>query len=312
MTFTEQLAHYSTQVEHALDALLPPATARPTRLHEAMRYAVLGGGKRLRPTLTLAAAELFNANAQAAALPSAVSIECLHCYSLVHDDLPCMDNDDLRRGRPTTHRAFDEATALLAGDALLTHAFALLAEHYGDRPTLAHALTRELARAAGSHRLIGGQMEDLLAEKKQGTENAVTAETLDFIHLNKTAAMIEAALVMGGLVGLAAQEARDARPTEARKINEPAALRTVGRHLGLGFQIVDDILDDTADTTTLGKTAGKDARADKTTYVSLYGIAAAQARAEEETQRALDALATLPGDTHFLSELTRSLTRRKK
>jgi len=317
MTFTEQLAHYSTQVEHALDALLPPATARPTRLHEAMRYAVLGGGKRLRPTLTLAAAELFQPTTSArpmkgSATPAAVAIECLHCYSLVHDDLPCMDNDDLRRGRPTTHRAFDEATALLAGDALLTHAFALLAEHYGDRPTLAHALTRELARAAGSRRLIGGQMEDLLAEKKQGTENAVTAETLDFIHLNKTAAMIEAALVMGGLVGLAAQEARDARPTEARKINEPAALRTVGRHLGLGFQIVDDILDATADTATLGKTAGKDARADKTTYVSLYGIDAAQARAEEETQRALDALATLPGDTRFLAALTRSLTRRKK
>jgi len=299
MTFPEQLAHYTAQVEDALDALLPPATARPTRLHEAMRYAVLGSGKRLRPTLTLAAAELFHPDAQTAAPPAGVSIECLHCYSLVHDDLPCMDNDDLRRGRPTAHRAFDEATALLAGDALLTHAFALLAEHYAENPTLAHALTRELARAAGSRRLIGGQMEDLLAEKKQGTADAVTAETLDFIHLNKTAAMIEAALVMGGLVG-GANEAQQ------------ETLRTVGRHLGLGFQIVDDILDATADTATLGKTAGKDARADKTTYVSLYGIDDAQARAEEETQRALDALATLPGDTRFLSDLTRSLTTRKK
>ncbi|KXU36749.1 polyprenyl synthetase [Cephaloticoccus capnophilus] len=318
MTFSEQLAHYTAQVEDALDALLPPATARPTRLHEAMRYAVLGGGKRLRPTLCLAAAELFEPTKlrrggddtapsetacapapPAAAFGAAVSIECLHCYSLVHDDLPCMDDDDLRRGRPTTHRAFDEATALLAGDALLTHAFALLAEHYADSPALAHALTRELAHAAGSRRLIGGQMEDLLAEKKQGTENAVTAETLDFIHLNKTAAMIEAALVMGGLVGGA-----DGPQCET--------LRTVGRHLGLGFQIVDDILDATADTATLGKTAGKDARAEKTTYVSLYGIDAAQARAEEETQRALAALATLPGDTRFLADLTRSLTDRKK
>jgi len=299
MTFPEQLSHYTAQVEDALDALLPPATARPTRLHEAMRYAVLGGGKRLRPILTLAAAELFRPDAQTAAPPAGVSIECLHCYSLVHDDLPCMDNDDLRRGRPTAHRAFDEATALLAGDALLTHAFALLAEHYGENPMLAHALTRELARAAGSRRLIGGQMEDLLAEKKQGTADAINAETLDFIHLNKTAAMIEAALVMGGLVG-GANEAQQ------------ETLRTVGRHLGLGFQIVDDILDATADTATLGKTAGKDARAAKTTYVSLYGIDDAQARAEKETRRALDALTTLPGDTRFLADLTRSLTTRKK
>jgi len=322
MTFTEQLTHYTAQIEQALDALLPPATDRPSRLHTAMRYAVLGGGKRLRPTLTLAAAELFQPTplkcgrsdrdqadepttsarpmkGSATPAAAAVAIECLHCYSLVHDDLPCMDDDDLRRGRPTTHRAYDEATALLAGDALLTHAFALLAEHYADNPALAHALTRELAHAAGSHRLIGGQMEDLLAEKKQGTADAISAETLDFIHLNKTAAIIEAALVMGGLVGGASEA-------------EQTCLREIGRHLGLGFQIVDDLLDATADTATLGKTAGKDARAAKTTYVSLYGIAAAQARAEEETHRTLAALATLPGDTHFLAELIRSLTTRKK
>jgi len=320
MTFTEQLAHYTAQIEHTLDALLPPASTRPSRLHEAMRYAVLGGGKRLRPILTLAAADLFRdstspntpatgderatrtmtmSQSATAALPASVAIECLHCYSLVHDDLPCMDDDDLRRGRPTTHRAYDEATALLAGDALLTHAFALLTEHYANTPALAHALTLELARAAGSCRLIGGQMEDLLAEKKQGTANAISAETLDFIHLNKTAAMIEAALVMGGLVGSANEAQQE-------------TLRTVGRHLGLGFQIVDDILDTTADTATLGKTAGKDARANKTTYTSLYGINAAQTRAEEETQHALTALASLPGDTRFLADLTRSLTTRKK
>jgi len=341
MTFAEQLAHYTAQVERALDTLLPPASTRPSRLHEAMRYAVLGGGKRLRPSLTLAAADLFlpselgrstpaldrtneattaatSALALAAcpikwtAIPAAVSIECLHCYSLVHDDLPCMDDDDLRRGRPTAHRAFDEATALLAGDALLTHAFALLAEHYAYAPVLANSLTRELARAAGSRHLIGGQMEDLLAEKKQGTADTINTETLDFIHLNKTAAMIEAALVMGGLVGLTSQNPNDTRPTQTRQLNELEALRRVGRHLGLGFQIVDDILDATADTATLGKTAGKDARADKATYVSLYGLAAAQARAEEETRRALDALAALPGDTRFLAALTRSLTTRKK
>jgi len=317
MTLPEQLAHYTAQIEHALATLLPPATARPARLHEAMRYAVLGGGKRLRPTLTLAAAELFQeeispstpaTSGQRAArkikgsatpTPAAVAIECLHCYSLVHDDLPCMDDDDLRRGRPTTHRAYDEATALLAGDALLTHAFALLAEHYAHNPALAHALTHELAHAAGSRRLIGGQMEDLLAEKKQGADNGISAKTLDFIHLNKTAAMIEAALVMGGLVGGASEA-------------DQACLRKVGRHLGLGFQIVDDILDATADTATLGKTAGKDARAAKTTYVSLYGIDDAQRLAAEQTRLALDVLATLPGDTDFLAQLIRSLTARKK
>src|SRR5439155_2557387 len=181
------------------------------------------GGKRLRPVLVLAGAELLGVTNDAA-LPAAVAIECVHTYSLIHDDLPCMNNDDLRRGRPTAHKAFDEATALLAGDALLTHAFALLAENYpGD---LARVLVRELGDAAGSRRLIGGQMEDLLAEKKADA----TADTVEFIHLNKTAAMIKASLVMGGLVGGGDE-------------NAVAALRRAGRHLGLAFQIIDDVLD---------------------------------------------------------------------
>src|SRR5688572_3665558 len=183
-------------VERGLSLYVPSAQTRPARLHTAMRYSLDAGGKRLRPVLVLAAAELFGA-ANEAALPAAVAIECVHTYSLIHDDLPCMDNDDLRRGRPTAHKAFDEATALLTGDALLTHAFALLTESYAATPALAHALVRELADAAGSRRLIGGQMEDLLAEKKSG----VTRATLEFIHLNKTAAMIEASFVMGGLIG---------------------------------------------------------------------------------------------------------------
>ncbi|KXU37865.1 polyprenyl synthetase [Cephaloticoccus primus] len=333
MSLAEPLARYTAQIEQGLDALLPTASTRPARLHEAMRYAVLGGGKRLRPILTLAAAELFdehthltggqrtarpiNWSAIPTALPAAVAIECLHTYSLVHDDLPCMDNDDLRRGRPTTHRAFDEATALLAGDALLTHAFALLQEHYAHSPALALALSAELASAAGSHRLIGGQMEDLLAEKNAA---ATTPETLDFIHLNKTAAMLEAALVMGGLIGIGpeppdwpaaqgrAQSAAAARP-HAQALD---ALRRAGRHLGLAFQIVDDILDATADTQTLGKTAGKDAHAGKLTYVKHYGLKTAQRLAEEQTEHALDALRKLPGDTRFLLALTHQLTTRKK
>ena len=204
-----------------------------------------------------------------------------------------MDNDDLRRGRPTTHKQFDEATALLAGDALLTYAFQLIGRHYAGQPALAAALTRELADAAGSERLIGGQMEDLLAEQKADA----TADELDFIHLNKTAAMITVSLVAGGLCGGADDAAL-------------ATLRTAGRHLGLAFQIVDDILDATADTATLGKTAGKDAKAGKTTYVSLHGLDASRRLAREQTGAALAALAAQPGDRSFLHALVASMAER--
>ncbi|MFI5356576.1 MAG: polyprenyl synthetase family protein [Opitutales bacterium] len=294
MDFAAELSRQVARIERGLATLLPPGNERPARLHGAMRYAIEGGGKRLRPVLLLAAAELLGASDDSA-LPAAVALECVHTYSLVHDDLPCMDNDDLRRGRATTHRAFDEATALLAGDALLTQAFVILTTAYAGQPALAHALCRELAAAAGSHRLIGGQMEDLLAEKKRDA----TAADLEFIHLNKTAAMIEASLVMGGLVGAAAEAPL-------------ATLRRAGRHLGLTFQIVDDILDATADTVTLGKTAGKDAKADKTTYVKLHGLEAARRIARDHTEQAVAALAELPGDPAFLIALTRGLATRGK
>ena len=195
---------------------------------------------------------------------------------------------------PTPHTQLDEPTALLAGDALLTHAFALLAEGYAGQPTLAHALIRELADAAGSRRLIGGQMEDLLAEKKSDA----TAEELEFIHLNKTAAMIEAALVMGGLLG-------GERPGPTL-----ALLRRAGRHLGLAFQIIDDILDATADTATLGKTAGKAAKADKTTFVKLHGLEASRRFAAELSTAARAALDTLPGDKSFLFALITAMAAR--
>jgi geranylgeranyl pyrophosphate synthase len=296
MEFAHQLKRRVTEVEKAIDRLLPPAATRPTRLHTAMRYSLEAGGKRLRPVLVLAGAELFaDGSPNADALPAAVAIECIHTYSLIHDDLPCMDNDDLRRGRPTAHKAFDEATALLAGDALLTHAFALLATAYAAQPKLAQSLTAELSDAAGSRRLIGGQMEDLLAEKK----NDATADELEFIHLNKTAAMIEAALVMGGLVG-AANEA------------QIAVLRRAGRGIGLAFQIVDDVLDATADSATLGKTAGKDAKADKTTYVKLHGIEASRRMAREHSLAAIAALRSLPGTTDFLVALVESMATRVK
>lgn len=294
MDLTAELQRYVARVERGLDLHVPRAETRPERLHRAMRYSLEAGGKRLRPVFTLAVADALGA-APDAALPAAVAIECIHTYSLIHDDLPCLDNDDLRRGRPTAHKAFDEATALLAGDALLTHAFALLTTAYAAQPALAHALVRELADAAGSRRLIGGQMEDVLAEKKADA----TADDLEFIHLNKTAAMIEASLVMGGLV---------AGATEAAI----SALRRTGRHLGLAFQIVDDILDATADTATLGKTAGKDAKADKTTYVKLHGLEASRRLAREHTAQALAALSELNGDHPFLRSLVEAMASRAK
>jgi geranylgeranyl pyrophosphate synthase len=289
MDFPAQFQAYRAQVEAGLDRYVPAATAVPGRLHEAMRYALLGGGKRLRPVLTLAAADLFGRRHDP--LPAAVAIECIHTYSLVHDDLPCMDNDDLRRGRPTTHRQFDEATALLAGDALLTLAFQLLGHHYPAVP--GHALNREVADAAGSERLIGGQMADLLAEKKADA----SAAELEYIHLNKTAAMIMVSLVAGGLCGGANDAQLD-------------TLRQAGRHLGLAFQIMDDVLDATADTATLGKTAGKDAKAGKTTYVKLHGIDASRRFAREQTDAALHALRDLPGERAFLIALSESLSGR--
>ncbi len=311
MDFPAELKRHVARVERGLDQFLPRADTRPARLHTAMRYSLEAGGKRLRPVLVLAAAELFTGDNRTKAtndsvqqseirnpkseipdaLAAAVAVECIHTYSLIHDDLPCMDNDNLRRGRPTSHKQFDEATALLAGDALLTHAFALLAENYP--APLAAALVRELATAAGSRRLIGGQMEDLLAEK----ESDATPEELEFIHLNKTAAMIEASLVMGGLVGGAGE-------------TDLATLRQAGRHLGLAFQIIDDILDATADTETLGKTAGKDAKAGKMTFVRLHGIQASWSIATKHSVDARAFFTNLSGNTAFLESLVEMLSSR--
>ena len=292
MDFSAELQRFVDRVDHGIAVHVPPAATPPPRLHTAMRYSLEAGGKRLRPVLVLATAELFGV-VDDTALPAAVAIECVHTYSLIHDDLPCMDNDDLRRGRPTAHKAFDEATALLAGDALLTHAFALLATAYRPKPALAHALVAELADAAGSRRLIGGQMADLLAEKNAHA----TAEDLEFIHLNKTAAMIEASFVLGGLVGGATD-------------GEIAQLRQTGRDLGLAFQIIDDVLDATADTATLGKTAGKDAKAGKATYVKLHGLEQSCGFAAERTRAAQAQLAGLGRDARFLDALIGSLASR--
>jgi geranylgeranyl diphosphate synthase type II len=288
MDFTVQLQAYRLRIEQALDQHLPEAGTKPARLHAAMRYSLEAGGKRLRPVLLMAAADLCGASGSEADA-AAVAIECVHTYSLIHDDLPCMDNDDLRRGRPTAHKQFDEATALLAGDALLTHAFWKLTA-YASQPSIVSGLLAELGRAAGSEQLIGGQMEDLLAEKKSD----VTVDDLRSIHLKKTAAMISASLAMGGIVA----QAQSA---------DIEFLRLTGKHLGLAFQILDDVLDATADTATLGKTAGKDARTDKTTYVKLHGLEASRQLALEQSEAALASLARLPGDKSFLIALINNM-----
>ena len=294
MDFAAELSRYVARVEAGLDRLVPPGDERPGRLHAAMRYSLQAGGKRLRPVLVLAAADCFPARA-ADPLAAAVAVECLHTYSLIHDDLPCMDNDDLRRGRATAHRAFDEATALLAGDALLTHAFALLATGYADQPLVGQRLLAVLTEAAGSRRLIGGQMEDLLAERKPNA----TRDELEFIHRNKTAAMIEAALVMGGLCGGASE-------------TQVGTLAKAGLNLGLAFQITDDVLDATADSATLGKTAGKDAKAGKTTFVSLHGLEASRRLAGEHTAAAISAFTQLPASAPFLGARAESMGGRSK
>jgi geranylgeranyl pyrophosphate synthase len=291
LDFKGKLLALQREVEAGLQRYLLPAETRPARLHTAMRYSLEAGGKRLRPILTLAAAELWGPRQRAVA--AAVAIEWVHTYSLIHDDLPAMDNDDLRRGRPTCHKQFDEATAILAGDALLTAAFGLLAHAYRGQPTLALELVRELSVVAGSTRLIGGQMEDIVAEKRLD----VAPEELEYIHRHKTGAMIQFALVAGGRCGGASDGELD-------------TLGNAGANLGMAFQIVDDILDATATSAALGKTAGKDARAGKATFVKLHGLDESRRRAREASEAAIGAFRQLPGDTSLLVHLAESMLER--
>lgn len=285
-----KLEAYRARVESGIDQLLPVAETRPAKLHAAMRYSMEVGGKRIRPALLFAASDLFASEADPTA--AAVAIECLHTYTLIHDDLPSIDDSDLRRGRPSCHAQFDEATAILAGDALLTCAFQLLAREYGDLPSLATRLITILADASGSKRLIGGQQEDVENEGKQ-----LDSDTLRYIHENKTAALLAAALKMGHAFS---------RPNKTQR----QYMQDAGYHLGLSFQIVDDILDATSDTITLGKPVGKDAAAAKSTYVALHGIEGAQAEAKRHTEAALTALESIGGKNQTLLELVRDLETR--
>ena len=268
--FKGYLAKAKATVEEALDQSLLPE--RPESLREAMRYSLLAGGKRLRPILCLAACELAGGDA-AQAMPTAVALEMIHTMSLIHDDLPAMDDDDLRRGRPTNHKVYGEAVAILAGDALLTRAFEMVAlRSQGVPPERLLNVVGELSLVAGAPGLVGGQVVDLESEGQD-----VDLETLEYIHLHKTGALLSACVITGAMIG----GADDALIK---------ALRTYARGIGLAFQIIDDILDITASSEVLGKTAGKDLVADKTTYPKLLGLEESRKRAADLVREAKEIL----------------------
>ena len=284
--FAAWMGNIQARTEAALDQRLPAATIAPTRLHEAMRYACLGGGKRVRPLLAHAAGQVFGA-APEALDTVACAVELIHAYSLVHDDLPCMDNDVLRRGKPTCHVEFDEATAMLAGDALQTLAFHVIAAPgvVGDASRQI-GMVQLLAQAAGSRGMAGGQAVDLDSVGKQ-----ISVEELEFMHMHKTGALIRAAVLLGAHCGGA---------TDA----DIGKLSHFANRLGLLFQVVDDVLDIEADTSTLGKTAGKDAAQDKPTYVSLLGIRRAKELSTEMRDEAHLSLADFGERAQLLHQLT--------
>lgn len=259
-------------VEAALKGSLPRATERPSTIHRAMRYSLLAGGKRLRPILTLAAAEACGLKDSKSALPAACAVELIHTYSLIHDDLPCMDNDDLRRGRPTSHKVFGEGIAVLAGDALLTRAFGLIAEMTPPKRYPLSQLLAETAEAAGSLQLIAGQVADLEAEGRKPVISDVR-----FIHERKTAAMVVLSLRLGAMTA-------GATPRQLKALTE------FGLALGLAFQIIDDILDVTQPSEQLGKSAGKDITAAKATYPAVIGLEASGKEAARLTKMAHTAL----------------------
>jgi farnesyl diphosphate synthase len=285
------------QTEAALERWLPAETLAPIKLHQAMRYVALGGGKRVRPMLAFAAGKAIGA-APAAVEAAACAVELIHVYSLTHDDLPCMDDDDLRRGKPTCHVQFDEATAMLVGDALQSLAFEVLASP-ATAPPSAHAaaqleMLQILAKASGSRGMCGGQAVDL-----DSTGKALELAELEFMHIHKTGALIQAAVLLGGLSGgPLSQENR-------------THLERYARCLGLAFQVMDDVLDAETDTATLGKTAGKDAAQGKATYLTLMSSKDARTYAEELMQEALDSIALFGSRGQRLAEIAHFVVARR-
>jgi geranylgeranyl diphosphate synthase type II len=290
-------------VNAALDRFLPPGETKPATIHAAMRYPVFAGGKRIRPALCLAAASACGGD-EADAMPLACAVECIHTYSLIHDDLPCMDDDDLRRGKPTTHVKFrtgtsvagrrrGEAIALLAGDALLTQAFEIAAQCQGWKRYTHRDIMLELAHAAGSLQLIAGQVADL-----EGEGQKTSVEQLRYIHERKTSALLCCSVRLGGM---------SANCTTAQL----KALTDFGYHVGLAFQVIDDILDVTQTSEKLGKTAGKDVKAQKTTYPSLIGLEDSRRIATELTGKAFAALRVFNGRATVLEALAEFLLNRE-
>ena len=294
MDFQNWMTAVQQRTEHALESLLPAADIAPHRLHQAMRYATLGGGKRIRPLLCHAAGEL--AGADPARLDIAgCAVEMIHAYSLAHDDLPCMDNDVLRRGKPTCHVEYDEATAMLVGDALQAQAFLLLSDPMlSDDPRRQLGMLHLLAQAAGSRGMAGGQMIDI-----EGTGQQLTRAELEFMHVHKTGALIRAAILLGAQCGTPMPEA------------EMARLDHFAKRIGLLFQVIDDILDAEASTATLGKTAGKDAAQGKVTYVSAMGLAEARDMADSLRSEARQAIEAFGERGRRLHELAHYIVTRK-
>ena len=279
-------------VDDALNRFLPRVTVRPKTVHQGMRYSVFAGGKRLRPILTLAAAEACGGEMRSA-LPPACSVEIMHTYSLVHDDLPSMDDDDLRRGRPTSHKVYGEGMAVLIGDALLTEAFTILAETPPTKRYDLKDILLEFSVCGGSRKLIGGQVLDLEGEGKE-----LSKAQLVRIHENKTAALLTTSLRLGGMTANATPRQLD-------------ALTDFGYNLGLAFQVIDDILDVTQSTAQLGKTAGKDEAVDKATYPSILGLNKSKKEATRLTRKALEALAVFGRRGKRLEEIAHYLLDRE-
>lgn len=282
----------------ALEQLLPPAAEHPTSIHQAMRHSVFAGGKRLRPILCMEGGRMTTSASSSANLPTGIenlgaALEMLHTYSLIHDDLPALDNDDLRRGRPTCHKAFGEAIAILAGDALQTQAYEVLAQLHCPAEARV-AIIREIAHATGTiDGMIGGQVVDLEAEHKKPD-----LATLEYMHRSKTAALITASVVSGGIYAGA-------------RVEEIERLRIYGQSIGLAFQIVDDVLDVTQTSEQLGKTAGKDTAAEKVTYPALFGIKESLRKADALVDRACSELDPFGERATTLKELARFLVARK-
>ena len=291
MHIEQYLEEKKQWIDRALDERLPGSATRPAVIHEAMRYSVLAGGKRIRPILCLAAAEAVGGDRESALLP-ALAIEVLHTYTLIHDDLPALDNDSLRRGKPTAHVKFGQANAVLAGDALLTLAFEWLARCEAPPPFPPNAYALELAVAAGSQGVIGGQCEDMAGEGRKPD-----ADQVDYIHLNKTAKLIRAATRIGAMAGCATREQME-------------GFGLYGEKLGMAFQVADDILNETSTPEQLGKAAGSDRTRGKMTYVAVYGLDGARKKAEQLADQAIRSLPKLSGGTARLEELARFMTTR--